>query len=252
MRWTNTAPARFTICTPCVRPSPREMTEDDWAGLSVEDRFRWYRSNVYGTVDSLRHRASHHLEVETETLNSEATRQKLADFVIGRGAIAPSVNAENRRQLVAIDDFSEAGGRYAMHCGVAPSFIQRRLKSGGRHCPQGRWWRRSAERSRRRSTAQRTAVAQRRWRGSASRAANEVAGGCSRRAKHRARYGHAAKTGTGSRSAVVTQAADEGFGKGVLHRFARRDVMPLDLVVVYPSQNGVRSQLGTVAHWECG
>jgi hypothetical protein len=93
----------------------REMTEDDWAGLSVEDRFRWYRSNVYGTVDSLRHRASHYLEVETETLNSEATRQALADFVIGRGAIAPSVKAENRRQLVAIDDFSEAGGRYAMH-----------------------------------------------------------------------------------------------------------------------------------------
>ena len=44
----------------------------------------------------------------------------------------------------------------------------------------------------------------------------------------------------------VTQTVDEGFGEGVLHQFAWRDVTPLDLVVVSPSQDGGRSQLGAV------
>ena len=57
----------------------------------------------------------------------------------------------------------------------------------------------SAERSRRWSAAQRTAVAQRRWQGSASRAASAACRDCSRSAKHRARHAHAVATGTGSR-----------------------------------------------------
>ena len=36
------------------------------------------------------------------------------------------------------------------------------------------------------------------------------------------------------------------FDKGVLHRLAGRDVVPLDLVVVGPPQDGVRGQLGAV------
>ena len=44
----------------------------------------------------------------------------------------------------------------------------------------------------------------------------------------------------------VAQAADERFSEGVLHRFARRDVVPGNLVIVGPSQDGVRGQLGAV------
>lgn len=44
----------------------------------------------------------------------------------------------------------------------------------------------------------------------------------------------------------IAQSADEGFGKGILHRLARRDVMPVNLVIVGPLQDGVRGQLGAV------
>jgi hypothetical protein len=45
---------------------------------------------------------------------------------------------------------------------------------------------------------------------------------------------------------LVAQAADERFREGILYRFARRDVMPGDLVIVCPPQDGVRGQLGTI------
>jgi hypothetical protein len=45
---------------------------------------------------------------------------------------------------------------------------------------------------------------------------------------------------------LVTQTADEGFDEGVLYRLARGDVMPVDLAVVGPLQDGVAGQLGTV------
>lgn len=46
----------------------------------------------------------------------------------------------------------------------------------------------------------------------------------------------------------ITQAADEELSEGVLHRLAWRDVMPGGLVIVCPSQNGVRGELGALAH----
>ena len=43
----------------------------------------------------------------------------------------------------------------------------------------------------------------------------------------------------------VAQAANEGLGERVLHRLARRDVMPGDRVIVRPSQDSVRGELGS-------
>ena len=63
---------------------------------------------------------------------------------------------------------------------LPPTFIQWQLESERVLCPVGRWWRRAAERSRRWSAAQRTAVARRRWRGSASRAASAACRDCNR------------------------------------------------------------------------
>lgn len=45
---------------------------------------------------------------------------------------------------------------------------------------------------------------------------------------------------------LVAQATDEGFGEGILHRLARRGVVPIDLVVVDPPQNGVRGELSAI------
>ena len=45
---------------------------------------------------------------------------------------------------------------------------------------------------------------------------------------------------------LVTQTADERLGERILHRLARGDVMPGDLVIVRPSQDGVRGEFGSV------
>lgn len=44
----------------------------------------------------------------------------------------------------------------------------------------------------------------------------------------------------------VAQTADERLGEGILDRLARRDVMPGDLVIVRPSQDGGRGEFGSI------
>ena len=46
--------------------------------------------------------------------------------------------------------------------------------------------------------------------------------------------------------AFIAQPADEALHEAVLHRLARRDVVPLDLSLLLPGQDGVRGQLGAV------
>lgn len=41
---------------------------------------------------------------------------------------------------------------------------------------------------------------------------------------------------------LVAQVADEGLCEGILHQLAGRDVVLGDVVIVCPSQDGVRSQ----------
>jgi hypothetical protein len=41
----------------------------------------------------------------------------------------------------------------------------------------------------------------------------------------------------------IAQAPDEGLGEGVLHRLARRDVVPVDFVIVGPSLDGIRGKV---------
>ena len=43
--------------------------------------------------------------------------------------------------------------------------------------------------------------------------------------------------------ALVPQAAVEAFHEAVLHRLSRSNVVPLDLAILLPFQNGVRGQL---------
>jgi hypothetical protein len=44
--------------------------------------------------------------------------------------------------------------------------------------------------------------------------------------------------------ALVAQAADEALGKRVLLRLARRDVVPFNLALLAPSQNGAAGEFG--------
>jgi hypothetical protein len=44
----------------------------------------------------------------------------------------------------------------------------------------------------------------------------------------------------------VPEPADEGFGEGILRWFAWRNVVPGDLVIVGPAQDGIAGQLGAV------
>lgn len=46
--------------------------------------------------------------------------------------------------------------------------------------------------------------------------------------------------------ALVAQATVEALNKAVLHRFARRDVVPLDAKLLLPGQHRVRRELGAV------
>ena len=47
--------------------------------------------------------------------------------------------------------------------------------------------------------------------------------------------------------AFVAQSAVEALDEAILHRFARRDVVPFDAALLLPSQDGVRRELGAVA-----
>ena len=52
--------------------------------------------------------------------------------------------------------------------------------------------------------------------------------------------------------ALVAQAPIQAFDKTVLLRLAGGDVVPLDCTLFLPAQDGVRGQLGAVAHREDG
>ena len=52
--------------------------------------------------------------------------------------------------------------------------------------------------------------------------------------------------------AFIPQAAVEGLDVAILLRLARIDVMPLDLVVVRPLQDGLAGELGAIARREEG
>jgi len=76
---------------------------------------------------------------------------------------------------------------------------------------------------------------------SASPGSNEAARCCSRSASFQGAHGHAAASGTGSRSTTRRAPAIEGFDEGVLDRLARCDVMPADPFPVRP-RPGSRSR----------
>jgi hypothetical protein len=75
-------------------------------------------------------------------------------------------------------------------------------------------------------------VLRRRRLDSSSRAASGAARGCIGTPSFQHGSGVRERAEQGLVEQFVAQAPDEGFGKGVLHRLARRDVVPGNLVIV--------------------
>ena len=51
--------------------------------------------------------------------------------------------------------------------------------------------------------------------------------------------------------ALVAELAVEALDEAILHRFARRDVVPFDVTLLLPGQDGVRRELGAIVA-NCG
>lgn len=91
-----------------------EMTKSDWSNLSLQERFNWYCDNIYKTTRRYAERAEAYLEIYTEDLDFEKTRTDIANFTAFKGAKIPNKIRANTREFVTVNDFSRAGGRYAL------------------------------------------------------------------------------------------------------------------------------------------
>jgi SAM-dependent methyltransferase len=66
-----------------------DMPRDVWELLPVREKFGWYYDKTHALVRQHLALFDHHIEIGTESLNDEATRRAIADFVDGGGAAPP-------------------------------------------------------------------------------------------------------------------------------------------------------------------
>jgi SAM-dependent methyltransferase len=66
-----------------------DMPRDAWDRLPIREKFGWYYDKTHALVRQHLALFDHHIEIATESLNDEATRRAIADFVGGGEAAAP-------------------------------------------------------------------------------------------------------------------------------------------------------------------
>ena len=66
-----------------------DMSRDVWDLLPVREKFGWYYDKTHALVRQHLALFDHHIEIATESLNDEATRRAIADFVDGGEAQPP-------------------------------------------------------------------------------------------------------------------------------------------------------------------
>jgi hypothetical protein len=66
-----------------------DMSRAEWDSLPLREKFAWYYDKTHALVRQHLALFDHHIEVATESLNDEATRRVIADFVGGGAAPAP-------------------------------------------------------------------------------------------------------------------------------------------------------------------
>jgi hypothetical protein len=66
-----------------------EMTHSEWNRLPTEEKFGWYYDKTHALITDATALFDNYTEIETETLDSAATRCVLAHLVGGRSAVVP-------------------------------------------------------------------------------------------------------------------------------------------------------------------
>jgi len=66
-----------------------DMSRAAWDRLPIREKFGWYYDKTHALVRQHLALFDHHIEIATESLNDEATRRAIADFVAGGAAAAP-------------------------------------------------------------------------------------------------------------------------------------------------------------------
>jgi SAM-dependent methyltransferase len=66
-----------------------DMSRAEWDRLPLREKFAWYYDKTHALVRQHLALFDHHIEIATESLNDEATRRAIADFVDGTAAPLP-------------------------------------------------------------------------------------------------------------------------------------------------------------------
>jgi hypothetical protein len=75
-----------------------EMSRTQWDSLNVDAKFGWYYDRTHSLISQSASLFKSHIEINTETLNDESTRRRLAEFVSGAASWVPGpthLNAHN-------------------------------------------------------------------------------------------------------------------------------------------------------------
>jgi len=66
-----------------------EMSRRDWDSLPLAEKIGWYYDKTHALISHSKALFNHYIEIETEALDSEATRQLFARIVAGPDAVPP-------------------------------------------------------------------------------------------------------------------------------------------------------------------
>ena len=81
-----------------------DMTQDVWDLLPIREMFGWYYDKTHALVRQHLALFDSHIEIATESLNDEATRRAIADFVDG-GEAAPPPRTHLNASVIDISSF---------------------------------------------------------------------------------------------------------------------------------------------------
>jgi hypothetical protein len=82
-----------------------EMSRSEWDPLSLKEKFGWYYDKTHALVGQHRRLFDEYIEIETETLNDDVTRQKIADFVQGSGSTQTPPKTHLNASVIDISSF---------------------------------------------------------------------------------------------------------------------------------------------------
>ena len=76
-----------------------EMDAEQWKSLTLDEKFEWYYDKTHALIAAGRDLFKRYVELDTEKLDSQAARRKLATIVLGRSAVVPVPTHLNAHKL---------------------------------------------------------------------------------------------------------------------------------------------------------